>query len=250
MVEYIDCDHVFSGIPWPMDHPVEGEGPIDSILDSIDYTALPEQIDISGISAFFRGHIAYALDITPADLPASLDRDAALNSGPLGRVVLASLQRGMQTGGMDFLFYRRGLQQYYSCSREFPKTLEDFKTGVYDYSGSAFTDIPNSIAKCDLRRLYTNPEKGVFVAESIIDGTLRETEILLTKNRNDGQIDFLVYGLDGEITDRSQFPTISGQKHVLAGVPYVCSTCHMNSDASPHTFGFDKLFPHNGPCSN
>jgi hypothetical protein len=248
MVEYIDCAHVFSGIPWPLSHPTEGDGPIDDELDAVDYSILPEQIDISGLSSFFRGHIAYALEITPEDLPTSLERDVALNAGPMGRVVLASLVR--EAGRMDFLFYRRGLQQYYTCSRKFPKTLEGFKTAVYDYSVSHYTDVPNSIAKCDLRRLYTEPTKGVFVAESIIAGEIRETEILLTKNRSDGQIDFLVYGANGEITDRSQFPTVSGEKHVLAGVPYVCSTCHMNREASSHTYGFNTLFPHNGPCSN
>jgi hypothetical protein len=87
------------------------------------------------------------------------------------------------------------------------------------------------------------------VAESLWEGEVRETEILLTDNRSDGQIDFLVYGSDGVLTDRSQFPTIDGGTHLVTSSPYTCMTCHMNPSATDDTWAYDVLIPITGPCA-
>lgn len=81
---------------------------------------------------------------------------------------------------------------YYTCSRGFPLTLEGFKQvyGDYDPENGVVVD---SIAKCGDRNLIPNEGAGVYVAEPIVDGPVRETEILLKGFRADGNLGFLVY---------------------------------------------------------
>ena len=72
----------------------------------------------------------------------------------------------------------------------------------------------------------------------------------MDSNRADGQLDFAVYGADGMLTDRSQFPTLGGGEHIVTGAPYVCMTCHLNSSADEDTWGYDRLYPTGtGPCA-
>ncbi len=169
-----------------------------------------------------------------------------LASGPMGRVVLVSLLN--QTPGlMDFTLFRQGLQRYYTCSRAFPMTLEGFET-LYGAIPEEYTEV-DSAAKCAPRRLRLSPETGVYVAESMWEDQVRETEILLAGKRTDGQLDFLVYGADGVLTDRSQFPVIGGGQHLVTSSPYTCMSCHMNPEASEHIWGYDTLVPTTGPCA-
>ncbi len=231
---------------WGASPVVDHDPTIEARLDEVDYAALDEEIDISGLAAFYRGGIAFALEIEPAELGASLSRDETLAQGHLGRVILASLAEQVP-GGMDYTLFRQGLQRYYTCSRGFPMTLEGFAQ-VYGEIPEDYTDI-DSMAKCNTRRLRLSPETGVYVAESLWEGEVRETEILLTDNRSDGQIDFLVYGSDGVLTDRSQFPTIGGGTHLVTSSPYTCMTCHMNPSATDDTWAYDVLIPITGPCA-
>lgn len=243
----VDCDASLTGVPWGEPSVSDHNPELEEILDSIDFGEMPETIDISGLLAIYRGGIAYALEISPADLGDTLNRDAVLASGHMGRVVLASLNTEAEAG-IDYTLFRQGLQRYYTCSRAFPMTLEGF--GVeFGEIPSAYSDIA-SAAKCGTRRLRINAEAGVYVAESIWEGAVRETEILLDNNRADGQLDFAVYGADGVLTDRSQFPTLGGGPHLIVSAPYACMTCHLNSSADPDTWGYDTLYPTGtGPCA-
>ena len=244
-VVLVDCDASLTGVPWG-DPPVSDHNPeIEAILDAIDFGEMPETIDISALLAIYRGGIAYALEIAPAELGDTLNRDAVLASGHMGRVVLASLYTET-AAGIDYTLFRQGLERYYTCSRAFPMTLEGF--GV-EFGGipSTYSDIA-SAAKCGTRRF--NADAGVYIAESIWEGAVRETEILIDNNRADGQLDFAVYGADGILTDRSQFPTLGGGPHLVASAPYVCMTCHLNSSADLDTWGYDTLYPTGtGPCA-
>lgn len=244
-VEVADCDTPLEGVDWG-DNPVTDYSPsvVDKIA-SVDFAAMDEEIDISGLAAFYRGGIAFALEIAPDELGGTLSRDETLAMGHLGRVVLASLAE--EPGTMDYILYRQGLQRYYTCSKGFPMTLEGFQR-VYGEIPEDYTDI-DSKAKCNTRRLRLSPETGVYVAESLWEGEVRETEIILSDNRTDGQLDFLVYGEDGVLTDRSQFPTIGNGEHLVTSSPYTCMTCHMNPDAAPGTWGYDVLLPSTGPCA-
>jgi len=127
--------------------------------------------------------------------------------------------------------------------------MEGFQALYWDWTDSEPTKIADSAAKCGDRWLYINVEEGIYVAESRTDGPVRETEILLSHGRSDGNLTFLVYDESGELTDRSQFPTVAGEEHVVAGSPYVCMTCHLNSSASEDTWGYDTLMPTTGPCA-
>ena len=129
-------------------------------------------------------------------------------------------------------------------------TLDGFKASILDFE-TLNEQLIDSAPKCAQRRLRTSPPDGVFVAESLIDDGVRETEILLSSRREDGQLDFLVYDSDGALTDRSLFPTITPEVHVVASAPYTCMTCHVDKDSSETTWGFNVLVPTGtGACAD
>jgi hypothetical protein len=244
-VERAQCDVPFSGVDWGVPAVADHNPGIDAILDAVDYDSIDAELDISSLAAFYRGGIAFALEIEPGALGDTLLKDDVLEQGHMGRVVLASLATDDETG-MDYMVFRQGLQRYYTCSRGFPLSLEGFER-IYGVIPSEYTDV-DSVAKCATRRLRLAPSIGIYVAESLWEGEVRETEILLTDNRTDGQLDFLVYGADGILTDRSQFPTLGGGPHLVTSAPYTCMTCHLNSSASETAWGYDLLVPTTGPC--
>jgi hypothetical protein len=239
------CDTLLSGVPWG--EISDFDPTFEASLNAIDFDALPQSFDISGLLPIFRGGVAYALEIPPAELGDTINRDEALATGHLGRVVVAALSTDDDLG-IDYAIFRNGIQRYYTCSRGFPGTLDGFEA-AFGAIPEDYTDV-YSAAKCATRRLRINPEQGFYVAESLVEGDVRETEILMDSNRADGQLDFAVYGADGMLTDRSQFPTLGGGDHIVTGAPYVCMTCHLNSSADEDTWGYDRLYPTGtGPCA-
>ena len=239
------CETLLAGVPWG--EISDFDPTFEASLNAIDFDSLPESFDISELLAIYRGGIAYALEISPAELGDTINKDEALAVGHLGRVVVAALSTDDELG-IDYAIYRNGIQRYYTCSRGFPGTLDGFEA-TFGSIPEDYTDI-DSAAKCGTRRLRLSPDQGFYVAESIWDGEVRETEILMDNNRADGQLDFAVYGADGMLTDRSQFPTLGGGDHIVTGAPYVCMTCHLNSSADEDTWGYDRLFPTGtGPCA-
>jgi len=245
-ITYVDCEEPLAGIGWGSSAPVE-TGWTDGMLDDIDTSELPAQIDLSEMLDLYKGAVSYALGEPVGD---TLDRDAVAAQEPMGPVVLAALAAGQDDVlGIDFDLLRQGLWRYSTCSTGLPTTLEGFKAEVFDYPAAASDDVPSK-AKCDTRRLYVDDEAGVYVAETVVvadDGSeeIRETEVILSKHRDDGQLTFVVYGPDGQITDRSSFPTVNGGEAVTAASPYVCMACHLDTD----TWTYDVLFPSVGPCA-
>lgn len=241
------CDVALGGEPWD-NMVVESPLGIEAELMSISLDQLPQEIDISSLPSLFAGLIAYMLDIPIESLGGSLQKEVILSKGMLGRVVAASLALGLNTPlGVDYLFLRRGLHRYYHCDKDFPLTLDGFKNNIFDYSTTNFTE-HDSIAKCGPRRILSHPELGVYVAETLVDGMVRETEILLEGRRNDGNLDFIIYNSLGQLSDRTRFPTVRAGSEVMASSPYVCTSCHLNSDQEMNTTRFDLLFPEVGPC--
>jgi hypothetical protein len=59
---------------------------------------------------------------------------------------------------------------------------------------------------------------------------VRETEVLFTSLRSDGQLDFAAYTEEGKLSDRSTFATAGGTSVVLAA-PYTCISCHLDTTA-------------------
>ncbi len=247
-VERASCEVPLPVIDWSdSGMPTEGLEGVEDELALLDLSQLSDPVDISELLPLFRGLIAYALEIAPADLPNELSHQQALQVGKLGEVVLASLLFGQEDGsGMDVSFFRRGFHHYYTCSRAFPTTLEGLQE-VYGAYNSAQGTIVDSIAKCGDRNLLT-VGTDVFVAESLVDGVVRETEVLLRNQRTDGQLEFLVYDANGHLTNRTQFPTVGNGPHVVTSSPYACMTCHLNAESAPTTWGYDVLMPATGPC--
>jgi hypothetical protein len=242
------CDQVLPAVDWTEGTSIVESVNIEDDLAALDLSQLPDPVDISALLPLYRGFVAYALEISPTEIGDSLSHADAESAGMLGQVVLGALLLGQDTElGIDFEFFRQGFHRYYTCSKGFPLTIEGFQSVYGTYSSDDGSTI-NSIAKCGDRRLITLPDQGVYVAESIVDGPIRETEILL-QGRPDGQLDFLVYDAQGELTDRTQFPTIGDGDHVVTASPYACMSCHLNSEAAVDAWGFDTLYPSVGPCA-
>jgi hypothetical protein len=212
----------------------EGTPGFDEELAGLDLQALPATLDLSVEGEQRRAVIGYALGMTVEELGESLDRDALLARGPMGEAVAGAFAAESPAGdmGVDFIFLRRGLHRFYACDRGLPATLDDFRAFVFDYSDIA-PNIIDSRVKDDPRHLYEAPEVGIFVAETVSDGVVRETEILRAGARDDGSLDFLVYDGDGKLADRSEFATTPGNG-VVSASPYTCMTCHIDRDTWRH----------------
>ena len=247
-IQVSTCAEPLPAIPWSDDgFPVEGIEGIEEEIANLDLSQLPDPVPIGSLLPLFRGVIAYVLEIPPADLSNEITHAQALEKGKLGEALLGSLLLGQEDpNGIDFSFLRRGIHEYYTCSKGFPLTLTDFQLLYGDYE--SMPGVSNdSIAKCNVRNLIT-PYPDVFIAESVVDGVVRETEILLLNNRSDGQLDFLVYDENGMLTNRTQFPTLNNGPHVVTSSPYACMTCHLNPNSAPNVWGYDLIVPETGPC--
>tara|TARA_B110000037_G_C17039817_1_gene473183 strand:+ start:196 stop:1065 length:870 start_codon:yes stop_codon:yes gene_type:complete len=248
IVALSSCDQSLPLIGWS-----EGTALVESVqgieeeLAALDLTQLPDPVDISNLIPLYKGFVAYALEIAPETIGDSLSHADALRADKLGEIVLGALLLGQDDLiGIDFEFFRRGFYRYYTCSRGFPLTLDGFQAIYGQYLSESGSTL-NSIAKCGDRRLI-NSASGVYIAESITDGPVRETEILLEGVRDDGQLEFLVYDADGMLTTQTQFPTLGNGPHVVTASPYVCMSCHLNRSSSEEAWGFDVLLPTTGPC--
>lgn len=243
-VERVDCESPIDGITWSENLPPESMAFGESDLQDELWSALPDPIDISAIDEIDRGLISYTLEIPPAELGSSLSHEAALQRGVLGRVVLSSIARSAESNWIDLDFFRRGFQRYYTCSKGFPLTLDGFRRAYFNYDEAEGTTV-DSAAKCTQRRLMTDIDSGVRVSQTLVDGHVEETEIIFESLRSDGQLDFVVYGADERITDRSYFPDLGGGQTVM-GSPYSCMSCHFT--IQDEVWSYDLLFPNTGIC--
>jgi hypothetical protein len=244
----VSCEDPLPAIDWGDSGIPEAFAEIEEELATTDLSGLSDPIDISAFLPLYRGFIAYALGIPPAELGDSLAHAQAEAAGSLGDVVLAAIARADPPAvGMDITFFRRGFHRYYTCSRGYPLSLEGFYLTFVDFRETEGR-LVNSVAKCGDRNLILDSAAQVYVAETLVNGQVRETEILLADNRDDGQLDFLVYDSDGMLTERSLFPVASGAE-VVAAAPYSCMSCHVDPGDST-TWSFDLLVPETGPCAS
>ncbi len=244
----VSCEDPLPAIDWGDSGIPEAFSEIEEELAATDLSVLSDPIDISALIPLYRGFIAYALGIPPGELGDSISHAQAEAAGSLGEVVLAAIARADPPEvGMDITFFRRGFHRYYTCSRGYPLSLEGFYLTFVDFREME-GKLVNSVAKCGDRNLILDSAAQVYVAETLVGGQVRETEILLADNREDGQLDFLVYDADGMLTERSLFPVASGED-VVAAAPYSCMSCHV--DPSDETiWSFDLLVPETGPCAS
>lgn len=216
----------------PMASVVEAEPGFAEELAAVDTDGVADPIDYGSESKLVRGVINYMLGRASGTTAA---RAEALDAGVFGRVILASAAR--EDGGIDVVFLRRGLHHAYLCSRPLPADLDEVRRRYGDYRSWPSSTVACSRPKGGPRRLFQDSKQGVYVAETLVDGGVRETEILWNTLRDDGQLDFAVYTADGELTNRSTFATASSE--VTSSAPYTCMTCHLDPDAGTLT----RLFP-------
>lgn len=241
VVRRATCDQPVGGpMPLPTDSSVEAQEGYDAQLASLDLQGLPEELDISTLLPLFRGVVAYMLERDPETLGPTLNRDELMKIEPMGKAVLGAfaMARLNQQEELDVIFLRRGLHRFYSCARQFPLTLAEFKTAYGDFSQHEVTLIDPSRPKGGPRRLIANPADQIWVAETVVDGQVRETEIVMGGRRADSAIDFVVYDHDGNLMDRSEFSTTNGGTRVAAA-PYGCIACHFERS----TFKVNVVFP-------
>lgn len=221
---------------------VGGEGQVaefnadetDSLLGVIDISGLEEDISTGDMPGLTRALVAYMLNQNGPDLRL---KKSELEKTHMGRAVLAAIKAGRDAGEpVDFNLLRRGLHRYYLCDRAYPMTLDAFRAQVYDYN--ALPPYPvDSVPKGATRWVRLDSDRLLYVAETVVDGKVRETEMLIGQNRNDGALDFLVYDGDGNLSDRTDI--LRDDKDQVVDAPYGCMTCHIDWD----TLRFDLLEP-------
>ena len=211
----------------------------DAALAGLNLGALPSGIDLSTLNGLERALIAYMLETPPEDMGAILDRDITLEQGNMGQAVLGAFAMAASLGnpGLDLPFLRRGFHRYYQCARAFPLTLAGFQATVKHFIDAPYFDLESTV-KGGVRRIWDDAEAKIYVAQTLTDGIVRETEILVGGTRKDGMLDFLVYDADGLLMDRSAFQAASGDD-VTGASPYTCMACHFEAG----TFAYTVVFP-------
>jgi len=231
----VACGDVLPGPPLAPNVTEAEPGYADQLAET-DASGVPDPFDYSGQSKLIRGVAHYMFEESPS-LPSTKSRAEATEHENMGRAFFAAAARG-QDGGLSVPFLRRGLYYHYACSRPLPASLDELRARYGDYQTWPDETIDCSKPKNGPRRIHSNATQGVYVSETLVDGGIRETEVIFTQLRTDGQLDFAAYTPDGHLTDRSTFATTGGGT-VTAAAPYICMSCHLNSA----TGGFSVLRP-------
>lgn len=193
-------------------------------LAAIDLSTVPDPLDYSADTKLAITVINYMLGRSEGT---SISREDAMKKGGMGKAVLAAAAKG--TGGkVDFAWLRRGLHYFYPCARPLPPDLTELRKRYGDYRTWPMQELPCARPKNGPRRLYEDHKLGVYVAETVVNGKVRETEVLFSSLRKDGQIDFAAYTDEGRLSDRSTFAAGSGGE-VTTAAPYTCISCHLDA---------------------
>lgn len=219
----VACGSVLPGPPLKPDVAEAQPGYADQ-LAKLDLSQLADPLDYSAEGKLTVTVINYMLGRSEGT---SITHKEALQRGGLGRAVLFAAAKG-SAGRIDFTFLRRGLHYFYPCSRPVPADLAELRRRYGNYKTWPQQEIACARPKNGPRRLYENTAAGVYVAETIVADAVRETEVLFTALRQDGQLDFASYTDAGALSDRSMFATGGGGMTTLAA-PYTCITCHVDT---------------------
>lgn len=214
---------------------VEGDAGYDDELAALDVDALPDVISTASLSTFEIDLVSYMLEVDGTSLE-EIDREEA-RATPLGLAVLGAFARAQESGAprgeLDFAFLRRGFHRFYACARGQPPTLDAFKRDVFDFTTVAPAQTIDSRVKGLRRRITRDAVAGAFIAETLLDdGSVRETEIILTDRRADFDLDFIEYDENGALRSASEFASAGGGQ-ATGAVPFACIACHGYRDVSP-----------------
>ncbi len=229
------CGDTYPGIPM-MTGLIEDESSYsqsyEEEVSNYMWSHIPDPLDISSVQPFFKSLIQYMLH---APNQQRFSHEAILQHGATGEAVLNAFIDGYLNTDM----LRRGFHYAYYCSQPIPGSLDELRATFGDYK-----DWDNELMDCgapkDLpRHVYRNEDFSISVAETLdLSGNVRETEIIFSTLRDDGQLDFAAYTENGELTDRSGFATFGGQD-IFSASPYTCLTCHIDRNSNR----FDNIHP-------
>ena len=211
----------------------------DTYLDrlaNLQINNVPNMYNLSELDPLALFLMKYMLD--EPDL-LELTVEQLITYGVMGRVVLMALANTDLSNNVDIRELRRGLYHFYNCSRKFPATLSVFKSIYGNFDQWESTMYEDSFPKIYPRRLRHDSENGIYIAETIRNGQVHETEILLSDNRKDANLDFLSYAPNGQISSTSEFRVESS--FVVGASPHTCLTCHMSHDGNSYDVSFPDL---------
>lgn len=203
-------------------------------LEALDPATLPENYDLREVFDLDLSLIGYMLDRKDVT---SLNRDDLLLLGNMGSAVLLALGENATPTLVDYKELRRGLYHFYYCYRGLPATLDGFKAAFGDYTQWQYFIFDDSFPKIYPRKIITNPDLGVYVAETLRDGLIHETEIILDGYREDGMLEFMAFMPNGNISSRGEFR--AGRDFAVGTSPYSCMSCHYN----PDEITYDVIIP-------
>jgi len=227
------CGATFDG-PELKSHLTEADLDYFARLDALDTDSLPESYDLSDVFELDVSLIGYMLDQTKVE---TLVKDELLVLGKMGRAVLLALGDSSAPQEVDFRELRRGLYHFYYCYRGLPANLDGFKSIFGDYADWPSFTLEESFPKIYPRRIRQNIELGIYVAETMREGAVYETEIILEGYREDGMLEFLSYMPNGNISSRGEFR--AGADFTVGTSPYTCMSCHYN----PANATYDIVYP-------
>ena len=202
----------------------------------LDVSKLPHRYDLSQLGELDRSLIQYMLD--RKDINVLITEEVA-SLGLIGKGILLALGTEPAPQFTNYRELRRGLYHYYNCSRAHPARLDEFRLIYGDYRTWPSTMIEDSHPKIYPRRIRNNDALGVYVAETLRNGEVHETEILLRGYRNDNALEFLTYLPNGQLTNRGEFR--SGRGFVVGASPYACMSCHLDSETNEFTVVFPEI---------
>ena len=237
------CAHAPLYTPDPLGPPRS-----DSYMEAfreVDFDLLPSRWRTEELTPIHRSVLVFALGIPPVEFRNKLVLADLMAQKPMGVVVAAAF--ATPGNRLNYTLLLGGLARFYNCAQGFPATLDDFRETVFDYQMMAEID---SAAKCTPRRIYENRDTHVYVAETVEEGEVRETEIIIGEDGVGTPMKFLVYDAAGRLSDRSTFPTVGGSLRTL-GSPQICLGCHVDFERDPTLFDYDDLVPTGtGVCAN
>ncbi len=195
----------------------------DSDLAAIDLQTAPAELPLDALPELDRMTIAYMLERPVGALGDTLSRDDLLAGGFMARAIVAGYVG--HPDKPDMILVRRGLSRYYYCYRAPPKTLEQFIAERFDYTGQPAEAIPSE-PKLGDRHVYKELDDMIFVAETVFENEIVETEMLLGGGqRADDCFDFFAYDKAGDLSKTSTF-AVNEETSASIDVPIACMTCH------------------------
>jgi hypothetical protein len=224
------------------DCPEFGDAVVSGVDDSVFVDVDAVAVSLAGLELFARDLVLWMLDRRDDGSDVVAAADAA--TGPYATAVFAAFA----SGSLDATVLEAGLARFYSCARSVPVDVDALVAAGVEFDG--VDEEVASAVKGATRRIYRSSLAGAFVAQTVKDGVIVETEALLTDRRRDGSFDIVTYNAEGERTATSAFAApcaaraglsactprdadrvpVEGGVDVVAPAPLSCLRCHHSTD--------------------